>query len=226
MNVAVGIVLLACALAMLLRSKIHLTAVAGLVLLALFFITPGEILTAAHVDERFVVPAFLLLALSIEPRWGRWQKAAFALALAAMVVRTGVVAANWLSISRRSEQVLAMGEALPMGSNIYALQPEVKVTPKMDRGFFHVIQFWTLSRNAEISSLFARPGQQPLEFRHSPCEGPGWAECFAHYDFVWTDNPPQSVRETLLGIATPAATWENITIWRVNRKPPSGQSIP
>jgi hypothetical protein len=226
LNLIIGVVLLACALVILMRSKIHLTAVAGLVFLLLFFITPMEILTASYVDKRYIVPGFLLLVLSIEPRWGRWQKAAVAVALAVMTIRMGAITADWLTISRRSEQVLAMGQVLPEGSRIYALVPDADDTPKFDRGFIHVIQFWTLSRNADISTLFAMSGQQPLVTRHPPCGGPEWAECFASYDFVWTKVPPPSIREILLGIATPAVTWEKVTLWRVNRSSLSGQRAP
>jgi len=121
-------------------------------------------------------------------------------------------------ISRRSEQVLAMGRVLPTGARVYAVQPATTVSRKLDRGFIHIIQFWTLSHGAYISSLFAAPGQQPLVSRQSPCNGPAGAECFASYDYVWTDDPPTSIRQDLLGIATPAARWESVTLWRVNRK--------
>jgi len=215
LNVVIGAVLLLCAVAILRRSRIHLAATASLVLLALFFITPGDLFTGAHVDERYVVPAWLLLALSLETHWGRWQKAALAVALAAMLVRTGGITADWLKISRHDEQVLAMGDGLPRGASIYVLQPDAAATAKLDRGYFHIIQFWTLSHKAVLSSLFALPGQQPLVSRQPRCEGPAWAECFAGYDFVWTYDPPPAIRQVLLGMATPAAAWEKVTLWRV-----------
>jgi hypothetical protein len=60
---------------------------------------------------------------------------------------------------------------------------------KADRGFFHIIQLWTVSRGADISSLFALPGQQPLVFRQAPCANREWA-CIASYDYIWTYDPP------------------------------------
>jgi hypothetical protein len=187
-------------------------------------ITPEELFTASAVDARYVVPGWLILVLSIEPRWGRWQKAAIALALATMVMHTANITTNWLVISRRSEQVLAMGRVLPVGARIYAVQAAENVSTKLDRGFIHIIQFWTLSHGAYISSLFATRGQQPLVSRRPPCNRPTAAECLASYDYVWTYNPPTSIHQALFGIATPAAIWENVTLWRVNRKTVSSAS--
>ena len=211
------IVLLVCALALRKGCKVHFAAVVSLVLFALYLITPDSISDVSAIDARYVMPVYLLLILSIELRWGRWQKAALAVALAAMAIRTGSITADWLTISRRSEQVLAMGQILPQGARIYAFMPELNAS-KLDRGFIHVIQFWTVSRGADISTLFALPGQQPLVFRQPPCDGPEWEKCLSSYDFVWTYDPPASVRQDILRIATPAVIWEKVTLWRVDRK--------
>jgi hypothetical protein len=230
LDVGLIFVLLLCALAMLRGSKIHGTAIAALVLFALFLFTPKALYTVSAADARYVIPAYMLLILSIEPRWGRWRKAALAVALAAMAIRTVSITADWLTISRRSEQVLAMGQSLPGGARIYAVQPRNTISAKLDRGFIHVIEFWTVTRGAEISTLFALPGQQPLVFRQPPCGVPGsdnpqWEKCLAGYDFVWAYDPPASVRQDILHIATPAAAWEKVTLWRVNRTAAASQLI-
>jgi hypothetical protein len=217
LDVGLILVLLFCAWAMLKGSKVHSVAVVSLVLFTLFLITPKALSTVSAADARYVIPGYLLLVLSIEPRWGRWQKAAFAASLAAMAIRTGSITTNWLTISHRSEQVLAMGKILPEGARIYAFNPPTDVPVKLDRGFIHVIQFWTVTHEVEISTLFALPGQQPLVFRQPPCVGPEWGQCLASYDYVWTCDPPESVRQDILRIATPAAIWEKVTLWRVNR---------
>jgi hypothetical protein len=221
-------VLLLCAWAMLKGSKVHSIAVASLVLFALFLITPDYLSSGSAVDARYVVPAYLLLILSIEPRWGRWQKAALVVALAAMLIRTGSITANWLTISRRSEQVLEMGKVMPDGARIYAMSfdPGTDMQSKRDRGFQHVIQLWTVSHGAYISNLLAAPGSFSVVFRQPPCEGPEWASCLASYDYLWTYDPPALMRQEILRIATPAATWEKVTLWRVNRKAVSSTGPP
>jgi hypothetical protein len=217
MDVGLISVLLLCAWAMLKGSKVYSAAVAGLVLFTLFLITPQVLFGLFPADVRYVIPAYLILILSIEPRWGRWQKPALALALTAMVIRTGSITASWLTISRRSEQVLAMGEVLPAGARIYVLERDLRISPKLDRGFFHVIEFWTISHDADISTFFATRGQQLLVRRQPPCDDSELTKCIAGYDYIWTYDPPASLRKVILLNATPVATWENVTLWRVNR---------
>jgi hypothetical protein len=218
LDVGVIFVLLVCALAMLRGSKVHSVAVVSPVLFALLLITPKALYTVSAANARYVIPAYLLLILSIEPCWGRWRKAALAVALAAMAIRTRSITADWLAISQRSEQLLAMGNILPEGARIYVIKPALDLSAKRDRGDVHVIQFWTVSHDAELSNLFAFRGAQPLVFRQPPCGGPEWEKCLASYDFVWTYDPPEFLRQVILRIATPAAAWEKVTLWRVNRK--------
>jgi hypothetical protein len=210
-------VLLLCGWAMLKGCKVHSAVVAGIVLFVLFLITPLVLFGLYPADVRYVIPAYMLLILSIEPRWGRWQKAALAVALIAMAIRTGSITANWLTVSRRSEQVLAMGNVLPNQARIYVMHPPLDSMAKLDRGFIHVIDFWAISHDADISTLFATRGQQLLVFRQPPCEDPEWTKCLAGYDYVWTYDPSTSVQQAILPIATPAATWEKVTLWRLNR---------
>jgi hypothetical protein len=220
MDVVLIVVLLLCAWAMLKGGKLHSMAIVSIVLFALVLITPAVLWasTGWGADARYVVPAYMLLILSIEPHWGRWQKTALVVALAAMVLRTGSITANWLTISRRSEQVLAMGKDLPAGARIYAMSFDTgtDMQSKLDRGFEHVIQFWTVSNGVEVSNLFAVRGSQPLLFRQPPCGGPDWTKCLGSYDYVWTYDPPSSIRQDLVRIAVPAGVWEHVTLWRVS----------
>jgi hypothetical protein len=142
-----------------------------------------------------------------------------------MAIRMGSIATNWLTISRRSEQVLAMGQVLPDGARIYALRPSFETSKKLDRSFFHVIQFWTVSHDADISSFFALRGQQPLVRREPLCDDSDVTKCFAGYDFIWTYDPPALLRQDILRIAVPAATWEKVTLWRLNGKAVSSTSL-
>jgi hypothetical protein len=217
-DVGVFLVLLVCALAIRIQCKVHSVAVASLVFFALYLITPDAISEVSAIDARYVMPVYLLLLLSIEPRWGRWQKAALAVALAAMAIRTGSITANWLTISQRSEQLLAMGNILPDGARIYVLKPSLDLSAKSRRGDIHVIQLWSVSHDAELSNLFAFRGAQPLVFRQPPCNDSKWIKCLASYDYIWTYDPPASLQQDILRIATPAAIWEKVTLWRVNRK--------
>jgi hypothetical protein len=229
LDVGIIVFLLLCAWAMLKGSKVHRVAVVGLVFFVLFLITPQVFLRMSPSDVRYVIPAYLLLILSIEPRWGRWQKAALVVALTAMLIRTGSITANWLTVSHRSEQVLAMGDVLPAGARIDDLRPSFDTTPKLDRGFYHVIEFWTISHDADIARFFASRGQQLLVRRQPLCNDSEGAKCFASYDYIWTYDPPAPLRQDISRLATPVAVWEKVTLWRVNRpvippEEPSGKT--
>jgi hypothetical protein len=116
-----------------------------------------------------------------------------------------------------------MGQYLPAGARIYAIESKNGLsTIQLDSGFVHIIEFWTISHGADISSLFAFPGQQPLVFRQPPCNvseraNPMWKQCLARYDYIWTNDPPTLLRQEILRVATPVAVWEKVTLWRVNR---------
>jgi hypothetical protein len=217
LDLGIIFVLLLCAWAMLKGSKVHSVAVVGLLLFVLFLITPLVLFGLYPADVRYVIPAYMLLILSIEPRWGRLQKAALAVALIAMMIRMGSITANWHSVSRRSEQVLAMGQVLPEGARICVWHPPLDAMAKLDRSFIHVIEFWTISHDADISTFFATRGQQLLVRRQPPCDDPEWTKCLDSYDYVWTYDPPESLRQDIIRLATPAAMWEKVTLWRVNR---------
>jgi hypothetical protein len=229
--------LLPCFLVILKGSKVHRAAIIGLIFFLLLFITPEGVLTAKHVAERYVVPGFILLLLSIEPKWGRWNKVALTLALATMTLHTGVIAANWLSFNRDSKRVLAMGQLLPENARVFVLQPTRSayrpsgehVMVDKQRRFVHLIQYWTISRDADLSTLFAIPGQQPLVVRHVHCHNPITEEmtnpsCFADADFIWAYEPAPAFQQVLSRMATPVAVLDKVTLWRSDQASATGQS--
>jgi hypothetical protein len=116
-----------------------------------------------------------------------------------------------------------MGQYLPAGARVYDLESGNGLSTKqLDSGFVYIIDYWTISHSADISALFAFPGQQPLVFRQPPCDGseraiPAWKQCLASYDYMWTNDPPTPLRQEILRVATPVAVWEKVTLWRVNR---------
>ena len=226
---AVAVALLLCFTVMLKGSRVHGTWVVGAVFFFLFVVSPNDLFTASNVAERYVIPGYLILFLSIEPSWSRPQKMALGIALIALAARIGNIAVNWLSIDHQSKQVIAMGGLLPEGARVFVLptwgpgsaKPGMHSALPGDR-FLNMPQFWTLSRRADVSNLFALPGQQPLVFRQIACHGPypqesEWLACLASSDFVWTIDPAPAYRQALARIATPTATLQMATLWRVNR---------
>jgi hypothetical protein len=232
---AVTITLLVCFLVILKRSTIHPTWVVGAVFFFLFVVSPNDLFTASNVAERYVIPCYLVLLLSVEPVCNRPQMTAIAIALIALVIRIGDVSVNWLSIDSETKQVIAIGELLPEGASVFVLptwgpgsahEGAHPAVPE-DR-FLNMAQFWTVSRRADVSNLFALPGQQPLVFRQIACHGPyppesDWLGCLGKFEFVWTVSPAAAYRQALAHIATPVATLETATLWRVDRTDAIGQ---
>jgi hypothetical protein len=226
---AVAVTLLLCLFVMVKGSTVHRMWVVGAVFFLLFMVSPNELFTATNVGERYVIPAYLLSLLSIEPRWARGQKWALGLALIAVTASIGNITVNWFSISRETKQVIAMGELLPERASVFVLPTwgpgsarTMTHSALPEDRFLNMAQFWTLSRGADVSNLFALPGQQPLIFRQIACHGPyppesEWLGCLGSFDFVWTIDPASVYRQALEGIATPEATVGEATLWRVNR---------
>jgi hypothetical protein len=238
-DAVVAAVLFICLVALIKGSRIHRSVAIMAVFLALTFLTPDGLATDRCVAERFVVPGLLIGMLSIDPRRDKWRSAAIGLAVAAMLVHTAEIAANWRTIDRESRSVLAMGQVLPQRARVFVLLPaeglNVTRSWRENTGYFrmrfqHVIEFWTISKEADLSSLFVNPGQQPLVIRqiycHDPSERPSLTlGCFAGYDYVWTYDPTPAVKDYLSGIAAPASTWERVILWRVNRRPDGGSPV-
>jgi len=220
-DVVTILALIVCAWVMRKDCKVHPSVLIGLVFFVLYMTTPRTLFTSSGAHLRYIIPCYLLLVLSLEPRWRRGQKAALAVALTALLLHTAAIAVDWRAISHRNEQVLAMGDQLPAGARILVFeltpQPGDRTQTKYDRGFIHVIQYWTVSHGADLSTLFAIPGQQPLVYRQPPCDSSAWASCIANYDYAWTYDPPEGLRKDLLRVATPEATWEKVVLWRLKQ---------
>lgn len=203
-------------------SRIKSAAITAGVMFFLFLITPKVLFTSSAADARYVVPAFLLLVLSTDPQWTRTRQAALAVAALLMFLRTAEVAAKWVAIDHREQQVLQAGNVLPPHARVYVVQPSLPVSEKLDRGFFHVISLWTISHRSAVSILFLNPGQQPLVARQPVCNEEGPVQCAARYDYIWTDEPPPQTEGFVRSIADPVFAWENVRLWRV-RHPLSAQ---
>jgi hypothetical protein len=235
---AVAIIVVSCLIVMLKGGTVYRTWWVSVVFFILFLISPNDLFTASNVAERYVIPSYLILFLSIGPQWGRKQRVAMGIALIALMASIGNVTVNWLSINRQSKRVIAMGGLLPEGVRVFVLptwgtgssRAGARSALPEDR-FLNMAQFWSLSRRADVSNLFALPGQQPLVFRQLTCHGPYppesvWLRCLGSFDFVWTIDPAPAYREALSRIAAPVSTWEMVTLWRVNRNHAVGQQSP
>ncbi|TAN22915.1 MAG: hypothetical protein EPN33_05295 [Acidobacteria bacterium] len=194
--------------------------VAGLVLLGCCLAMPNRILTSQNADIRLSVPAFVLLILAVRPRWGRLQAAALCLALALLGLHIGLIAHTWRGFNARARDVLALGEKLPPGARVDVLEDVVFTGPLANKWDFEVpkiLDYWSVSRGAYESNVFAQAGQQPLikrtRFRNCwPGTDPG---CLRNFDYLVTLNPPPTLQRQAQALGVPVARWRGDTLWRL-----------
>lgn len=216
--------LLACAGVLLWRARWNRPlAIAGLVLLGCYVVTPTRIFTADYADARFVLPGFVLLILAVRPRPGRLRRMTLGLVLALFAARVLFLGQGWIAEQTQARAVLAMGRALPAGARVDAIDGmEAK---SGGRGFqrlalSHLIDLWSVNRGVYMSNVFAESGQQPLIQRPElencwPNKNPG---CLANFDFVWTDSPPATVQARLQSAAVPVARYATFVLWRIRNR--------
>lgn len=211
---AIGVLLVA---TLLRRGRLHPVALAGGVFFVMFLVTPDVLFTSGAADVRYVMPAFLIFMLAIEPVWQRRETLVFALFLAALVARSLEVDHFWQLIDRREARLLHMGDRLPQDAQVLVLdKSNTDISAKLDRGFQHVINLWTVSHEASVSSLFSNPGQQPILLRNPRCHDP-LAACVQQYDYVWTDWSDPARDAAVSSVAEPVERWDEVTLWRVRR---------
>ena len=141
---------------------------AGLIFAA-YLLMPSQIYGGSGADHRLPLALFLLLVAGSAPRWpGRRTAVAIGTAAALLLtLRMAVIERVW----RRADQIysadLAAIDALPRGAKLavaYADAVHVVAVPQV-----HLAAMAVVRRDAFVPTLFAVPGQQPLELR------PAWA---------------------------------------------------
>ncbi len=142
---------------------------AAALVFAAYLLMPSQIYGGSGADHRLPLALFLLLIAGSAPRWPS-RRAAIAIGTAAallLTLRMAVVERVW----RRADQIyaadLAAIDALPRGAKLAVACPDavhVVAVPQV-----HLAAMAVVRRAAFVPTLFAIPGQQPLELR------PPWA---------------------------------------------------
>lgn len=213
--------LLACAGVLLWRASWNRPlAIAGLVLLGCYVVTPMRIFTADYADARFVLPGLVLLIVAVRPHPGSLRRLAVGLVLVLLAARVIWIGQGWIAEQTQARAVLAMGSVLPAGARVDAIDGMEGKSGSL--GFqrlalSHLVDLWSVSRGVYMSNVFAESGQQPLIQRPDlencwPNINPG---CLAHFDYVLTDGPPAAVQARLQVAAVPVARYATFTLWRV-----------
>lgn len=208
------------------------TFLVGLVFCLLFLVSPKGALTAWSVDARFVVPATLLLVLSLRLSLPRaTARLLMLLLLAVMALRVCSAWATWAALDRRIAAQVETFKRLPEGARVYPMfvaRGEWE-RARVERSFDHLAHYATIERRAYLPTIFAWRSQQPLVIRTPPRHlapspgttaqwldaSPRWLEYLSDYDYVWTYGADEPLRQLLRTRAAPVADSDGFTLWKV-----------
>ncbi len=204
----------------------------GLVFFVLYLLFPKAVLTAWAVDARFIIPATLLLVLSLKivvPHGS--GRLLLLLALAVFTLRVGSLWTTWVALDRRINAQMKVFDLLPEGATVYPLfvSPGENERREFERAFDHVIHYATIKRRAFVPTIFAWRSQQPLVIRNSPRhlhpspDGVGqwlqtsamWMDYLGDYEYIWSNNTDECLAQRLHERAAPVAEGGGFTLWKV-----------
>jgi len=128
-------------------------------------------LTGSGADARFLVPAALLLVLSVKLKINRHLSVAlFVACLTLFSLRVGLIWNSWREMDHQIAEQISLFSALPEGARVYPAfpSPDLVQLSKKERSLEHVISLATITRRAYVLSQLRYRGQQPVLFRTRP----------------------------------------------------------
>ncbi|MFN2454907.1 MAG: hypothetical protein ABR577_11870 [Pyrinomonadaceae bacterium] len=203
--------------------------IAGGVFALLYLICPMVIFTSSAADTRFILPAAVLLVLSL--KWNITVKAGKGLLLASLLlfsIHVCSIWSMWAVLDRRIGAEVERLEALPDGARVFPMpvMPKSLQEAKVARAFGHIVHYATIERHLLVPSLFARRGQQPLVFRTRPqYEEPEnnyseqWQEYayqWQQYDYVWCYGTDEALERLLRERCRKVNEGDGFSLWQVN----------
>lgn len=204
---------------------------AGLCFLLFYLVCPHYWLGGSPVDSRFVLPAAILIVLSVAIEAS--QKTIyvlFSLCLILFAARVGMIWKTWNSMELRIADQVQMLSVLPEGATLYpaiATGDNDSSFRKIDRSFIHLAEMAVIERHAFVPTQPAIPGQQillfrdPLPYRSPDRNSPDWVNTMKRYDFAWSYDLPAEFQVVLNANCDLIATKDGFSLWRVKKSPTS-----
>lgn len=207
--------------------------VSGTIFVILYWLSPKAMLGGSGVDARFILPAALLLTLSLKVSTvSKTMKFLLPLYLLLASVRVVLIWRTWVDLDTRIAAHVERLKELPSGASIYPIfvLPDDRQQAKVERSLLHVVHYATIYRDALVPTLLAVPGQQPLLFHTTPTYiAPSerqaeqwvqlsgeWLPLLTNYDYVWGHRLDQRLEELLRQRFTKIEEWGAFSLWRAN----------
>ncbi len=176
--------------------------ISGAICVILYLLSPKALLGGSGIDARFLLPAALLLTLSLKVSTvPKTIKVLLSLFLLFASVRVVFIWGTWVKLDKRIAVHVEHLKQLPSGTTIYPIfvLPEDRQEAKVARSLDHVVHYATIYRQAIVPTLLAVQGLQPLLFRAWPGYAAPyqrqaeewvqlsdqWMPLLANYDYVW-----------------------------------------
>ena len=141
-----------------------------LALIAVIWITPSGAFGALYIDLRLPVALFLLAACAIDLGEHRHANAIAAALLGVVIVRCGLIAAEWQRDETVEHQFTQAYQGLPRGSLLFAAEIDLASHPARDRLWWHppvghYASLATVTNELFVPATWADRGQQPIAVR-------------------------------------------------------------
>jgi hypothetical protein len=137
--------------------------------IALFFLLPDQIAGTYYVAWRLIFMALLVFIASCIPTEKGFASINPVLGVTALVtvIAASVTIWSWHNAKLGTEAFLKITQRVPEGSALFVVHNGMKPQRLVREavGLYHVGSFAVLTRRALVQSMFALPGQQPIQFR-------------------------------------------------------------
>ncbi len=184
---------------------------AGLALLV--FVAPQDVAGAYESNGRYVLGAFTLGVFALKPSDFARTKLDGALAvvlLGVMLVRLGVLGKSVVELgdelAKERRLIATVPQGATLGNLTYFTQGD-RATALRECALLHAPAFAVIDRQADVPSLYAIPGVQPLRHKHAKFDThrfrsdaplPDVARIKRELDGVWICRPPAELHEARL----------------------------
>jgi hypothetical protein len=211
---------------------------AGAIFTILYLLSPMLLFGSYAADVRFILPAALLLTLSLKVSIPPQTKMVLlSLFLLLACVRVAFIWRTWVTLDQRIATHVEGLKKLPVGARVYPIfeLQGTKQEQKVGRSLNHVVHYATVYRDAFVPTLFSWKGQVALLFRKMPRYigatewrpeewaqlADQWMPLLSNYDYVWVHGVDPKVEELLRTRCTKIDESGTFSLWQVNRQEPN-----
>ena len=201
--------------------------VVSIIFFLVYIPAPASIFTATGADIRIIVPAFVILLLSLQIKVdSKHAVAVILIPLTILFLRQAMIANTWIGMEDQfKEQSLALMN-IRQNSTIYPILGKglVENIEKKDRPLLHLLNVEVMRSGSISPILFTIKGQHPLVFRQAmpftsfdAANKNEWKEHAFLTNYIMTFEVSPEVEEFVSERAALVGSTDKIKIWEVKK---------